>query len=161
MEKCGVEFDAKGDVRLDCPGIAIKLEGAQPAPEASAPAPATAALTRRYFLVTEQAVQGATEFDFDLYVNSKFVRKLKNDEEQYVGELTEHLTAGKNTVLFVAHKKAGQTRRSFSPEHYFRVTIGEGNASGDQVMIDNPVVVFQKTAADASDSSQEFSLVTR
>ncbi|HCF56565.1 MAG TPA: hypothetical protein DFS52_01030 [Myxococcales bacterium] len=160
MEKCNVEFDAKGDVRLDCPGIAIKVEGAQ----ASAPAAeeaAAAQLTKKYFLVTEQAVRGATEFDIEVYVNSKFVRRCKSEDEQYVGEITEHLVPGKNKVMFVARKKAGATRRSFSPEHFFRVIIGEGNASGDRVMIDDAVITFEKTAAEAADSSKELSLVTR
>ncbi|MGI5861764.1 MAG: hypothetical protein ACOX6T_06855 [Myxococcales bacterium] len=158
MEKCSVEFDAKGDVRLDCPGIAIKFEGGQaPTTDESA----VAQLTKKYFLVTEQAVRGATEFDIEVYINSKFIRRFKSDEEQYVGEITEHLVPGKNKVTFVARKKAGEARRSFSPEHFFRVIIGEGNASGDRVMIDDAVITFQKTAADAQDSSNEFSLVTR
>jgi hypothetical protein len=163
FEKCGIEFDAKGDVRLDCPGIAVKLEGGQAGQAAAAGSEslADAKMTKRYFLVTEQAVQGSTEYDIEVYVNSKFIRLLKNDEEQYVGEITQHLTPGKNTVTFVARKKAGETRRSFSPEHFFRVIVGEGNAAGERVMIDNPVITYQRTAADSQDSSQEFSLVTR
>lgn len=161
MEKCNVEFDAKGDVQLDCPGIAVKVEGAKAASPAADAEAALPQLTKKYFLVTEQAQQGAAEFDIEVYVNSKFVRRMRNDEEQYVGEITKHLVPGKNTLMFIAKKTAGETRRSFSPEHFFRVIVGEGNASGDRVMIDDPILTFQKTAAEAQDSSKEFTLVTR
>ncbi|HSG41088.1 MAG TPA: hypothetical protein VLE27_15730, partial [Thermoanaerobaculia bacterium] len=67
-----------------------------PAPVAApAPAPATPAvdtaparITRRYFLVTEQSARGMTEYDIDLYVNSKWVRRLRNNEDQVITDIT-------------------------------------------------------------------------
>jgi len=161
IEKCGVEFDAKGNVQLTCPGYAVKVEGGAPAkPIEDLAAPAT--ITKSYFLVTEQAVQGATEYDVEVYVNAKFVRKLKSDEEQIVTDITKHLTPGKNTVTFVARKlKAEAARRSFSPEHFFRVIIGEGSAAGNRVMIEDAVITYQRTAADTADDSREFTFATR
>jgi hypothetical protein len=192
FEKATVRIDEKGDVHINAPGYAVRVETA-PAPQAApvtpppapaapapaAPAPATAAaapapaasapaapdapptLTRRYWLVTEQAVPGMSEYDIDLYINSKWIRKLRNNEEQIITEITRHLQPGKNTVLLSPHKVVVGDRKSYSPQHYFKVIIGEGNVGGDNVMIDNPIIKFQRTAADTKDVSEEFILTTR
>ena len=69
-----------------------------PAPAAPAPAPvaapaptpapvdsaAVARVTRWYWLATEQSVPGMTDYDIDLFINSKWVRKLHNGEDQDV-----------------------------------------------------------------------------
>jgi hypothetical protein len=128
-----------------------------PAPTSSGPA----RLTQRYWLVTEQSVPGMTEFDIDLYVNSKWVRKLRNNEDQVVADITRSLLPGANTVTLIAHKAATGSRRSVSPQHVFRVIIGEGNEGGGNVMIDNPLIRFQTTAADTQDVTKEFTLTTR
>jgi hypothetical protein len=128
-----------------------------PAPTDSAPA----RITRRYWLVTEQSVPGMTEYDIDLYINSKWVRKLRNNEDQVITDITRELLPGKNTVLMMAHKVAAGSRRSESPQHVFKVIIGEGNEGGGRVMIDNPLLRFQRTAAQTEDQSEEFTLTTR
>lgn len=160
FEKATVRIDDKGNVFIDAPGYAVKAVegGGRPAGGASE---GPAVLTRRYWLVTEQTVPGMTDFDIDVYVNAKWIRKLKNNDEQIVTEITKHLVPGKNTILLTAHKVAGEARKSYSPQHVFRVIIGEGNVGGDNVMIDRPVVRFERTAAEASDVSQEFVLTTR
>lgn len=166
IDKCAVEFDAKGNVQLNCPGYAVKVEGGSSASSGGTAltdddsTPVTQ-ITRKYFLVTEQAERGMSEFDIEMYVNSKFIRKLKNEDEQIVTDITKHLLPGKNAVTFIARKKPSEKRLSFSKEHFFRVIIGEGNDAGDRVMIDNAVLTFEKTAADAADSTQEFTLVAR
>ncbi len=170
FEKATVRIDEKGNVFIDAPGYAAKVEGApaaqaKPATATSA-APATAAepaarITKRYWLVTEQAASGMTDYDIDVFVNSKWVRKLKSGEEQIVHELTHNLVPGKNTVVFTAHKLTGPARRSFSAEHYFRVLIGEGNVGGENVMIDNTLVKFERTAAESTDISQEYAVFAR
>lgn len=162
FEKATVRIDEKGNVLIDAPGYAVKaVEGGARQKPPSGEEPAEARLTRRYWLVTEQAVPGMAEFDIDLYVNAKWVRKLRNNEEQIILEITKHLTPGKNTILLTAKKLAGQSRKSFSPEHFFRVILGEGNVGGDNVMIDHPLVKFERSAAESSDVSQEFTLTTR
>jgi hypothetical protein len=189
FEKATVRIDEKGDVHINAPGYAVRVEtapapvapppapAAAPAPAAPAPAtpPAAAApatpppaapdapptLTRRYWLVTEQSVPGMAEYDIDLYINSKWIRKLRNNEEQLIVEITRHLQPGKNTVLFSAQKVVMGTPKSYSPQHYFKVIIGEGNVGGANVMIDNPIIRFQRTAADTKSVSEEFTLTTR
>lgn len=147
------------------PAAAAPAPAAPPvaaAPTTPPPAPeAPPTLTRRYWLVTEQSVPGMAEYDIDMYINSKWVRKLRNNEEQIITEITRYLQPGKNTVLFTAHKVVVGTQKSYSPQHYFKVIIGEGNVGGDNVMIDNPIIRFQRTAADTKDVSEEFTLTTR
>lgn len=165
FEKATVRIDEKGNVFIDATGYAVKAVEGTPAAHGGTPAvsdPAPARMTKRYWLVTEQSVTGMTEFDIDLYVNAKWIRKLRNADEQLVTELTKYLMPGKNTVLFTAHKvQSGDARKSFSSEHFYRVIVGEGNVGGDNVMIDNPIVKFERTAAEASDVSQEYVLTTR
>jgi pyruvate/2-oxoglutarate dehydrogenase complex dihydrolipoamide acyltransferase (E2) component len=193
FEKATVRIDEKGDVHINAPGYAVRVETAPapvaPAPVAPPPAPAAPAaapapavppaaaapatpappaapeappsLTRRYWLVTEQSVPGMAEYDIDLYINSKWIRKLRNNEEQIITDITRHLQPGKNTVLFSAQKVVVGTPKSYSPQHYFKVIIGEGNVGGDNVMIDNPIIRFQRTAADTKNVSEEFTLTTR
>lgn len=158
FEKVTLRIDEKGNVLIEAPGYAVKqVEG----PPDEAPAPTSGVITRHYFLVTEQKVVGMAEYDIDLYVNSKWVRKLKSSEDQIVSDITKNLSPGKNQVMFIAKKVASDTRKSYSREHFFRIIIGEGTMSGEHVMIDNPIVKFERTAADVADLSQEFPLSAR
>jgi hypothetical protein len=161
IEKASVRIDDQGDVHIDAPGYAVKV--VDPGSRAGGQAEeGEAKLTRHYFLVTEQTAPGLTDFDIDVYVNAKWVRKLRNDEPQVYTELTRYLSPGKNSVLLSAKKKAPDgVHRSLSADHVFRVVIGEGNIGGDHVMIDRPVVDFKASAADAADISKEFSFTTR
>ncbi|QRK07562.1 hypothetical protein JQX13_47450 [Archangium violaceum] len=185
-----VRIDEQGNVHIEAPAYAVKVVNAPPpAPVPAKPAPVTPApvaspapapvatpaparapapvataparITRRYWLATEQSAPGMTEYDIDLFINSRWVRKLRNGEEQVITELTRYLQPGKNTVTMMAHKVAAGSRRSESPQHVFKVIIGEGNEGGGNVMIDNPLIRFQRTAAETEDMSEEFTLTTR
>ncbi|ATB47416.1 hypothetical protein [Corallococcus macrosporus] len=190
FEKATVRIDEAGNVHIDAPGYAARVTTVTPpapAAPAQAPAPGTAAgtatpaakappaaarqapgaptapgrITQRYWLVTEQPVPGMTGYDIDVFVNSKWLRKLRGNEDQVVVEITRDLRPGANKVTFIARKGNAADARSSSPGHVFRVIIGEGNEGGGNVMIDNPLIRFQKTAADTQDATQEFTLTTR
>lgn len=159
FEKVSVRIDESGNVFIDAPGYNVRqVEG--PA-EGAARAEPVGTLSKKYFLVTEQTAPGMTEYDVDVYVNSKWLRKLRNGDEQIVSDITKNLTPGKNSVMFIAKKEQNGSRKSFSKEHVFRIIIGEGNMSGDHVLIDNPVIKFERSAADTTDLTQEFTLTTR
>jgi hypothetical protein len=171
FDHANVRIDERGNVLIDAPGYAVKT--VQPGMQGGmvmtnpgmtgtgVPMVPQPQMTRRYWLVTEQTVPGMTEYDIDVYVNAKWIRKLRNSEEQIVTEVTKFLQPGRNTVLLTAHKVSNGPRKSFSPEHLFQVILGEGNVGGDNVMIDNPLVKFKVTAADTDDTSKEFSFNTR
>ncbi|MHA7631990.1 hypothetical protein [Corallococcus sp. M7] len=187
FEKATVRIDAEGNVHIDAPGYAARVTNVTPTstppstatPPAAAPldagvvaqAPAPAAptaaptvpgrITQRYWLVTEQTTPGMTDFDIDVYVNSRWLRRLRNNEDQVVVDITSQLRPGANAVTLIARKQNTGSRRSTSPGNVFKVIIGEGNEGGGNVMIDTPLIRFQKTAADAQDATEEFTLTTR
>ncbi|MGE6763788.1 hypothetical protein ACQKGO_37600 [Corallococcus interemptor] len=188
FEKATVRIDAEGNVHIDAPGYAARVTTVTPTPATPAPAtpppaaavpdagvvaqapapvaPATPAaspgrITQRYWLVTEQTTPGMTDFDIDVYVNSRWLRRLRNNEDQVVMDITSQLRPGANAVTLIARKQSTGSRRSTSTGNVFKVIIGEGNEGGGNVMIDTPLIRFQKTAADAQDATEEFTLTTR
>lgn len=190
FEKATVDIDAQGNVHIEAPGYAAKVvvqgttprtaaplppaysqaPGAYvPRPPGSGPPPGTQALaqplaqiSQRYYLVTEQTARGMTDYDVDVTVNGRWIRKLYSNEEQIITDITKFMAPGRNIVSLSAKKLRGATRKSFSPEHVFRVIIGTGNVSGgDNVMIDSPVVKFVRSAAEDRDITEEFTLTTR
>ncbi|MBX7096717.1 MAG: hypothetical protein K1X89_03305 [Myxococcaceae bacterium] len=161
FEKATVTIDEKGNVLIDAPAYQVRQVDGTPPPQPQPTAAVTAQLTKKYFLVTEQTAVGMTEYDVDVYLNNKFWRKLKSDEEQLVSDVTKNLVPGKNTVLLVAKKRAGESRRSYSKDHVLRVIIGEAEVAGDRVTLTNPVVRFERSAAETQDVTQELSFTTR
>ena len=174
FEKCRtVRVDDRGDVHLDCPGYQVEgapapAAGAKGTPPAAAPATAPSAapaspgvITKRYFLVTEQNEQGAAQYDLDLFINSKWVRKFRAGEDQVVMELTKLLQPGTNKLIFAATKHLEAGRRSASPSTFIRVVVGEGESGGGNVMIDNPLLECKRTAAEIDNVNEEFTIQAR
>ena len=160
FEKAKVRIDENGDVHIEAPGYAVQK--VQVGPGRAAPV-SEGTLTRKYFLVTEQAVPGMAEYDIELFINGRFVRTLKSAEDQIVADITRYLRPGANSVTLQARKRYANASapRSHSKAHFFRVIIGEGQAGGDSVVIENPLIRFDRTAADVADVAQEFTLTTR
>lgn len=167
FEKCTyVKVESNGDVRVECPGYDLQSAGLPAATPAATPTAAPVALvpgriTKRYWIVTEQKERGATQFDIDLYVNSKWIKRFKNDDEQVVFEITKHLMPGKNKVLFAPTKNLAEGRKSTSPNLYYRFVIGEGDVGGGNVMIDNPIIDMKLTAAETEGTPASFELLAR
>src|SRR5205807_55714 len=80
FEKCkSVKIDDRGDVHLECPGYQVEAQATPPPPVvAAATAGALGAITKHYFLVTDQSDGAAAQYDVDVFVNSKWVRKVKS-----------------------------------------------------------------------------------
>ena len=154
FENATVRIDAQGNVHIDAPGYAVA--GASPASGAEPTPPRTGSIAHRYFLVTSQNAPGATQYDIDVYINAKWVRTLRSDEDQIVADITRFLQPGENRILLVARKNITGGRKSHSPGHYFRVIVGQGNEGGNNVMIERALVDFKRTAADMDDVSKEF-----
>jgi hypothetical protein len=159
FEKVNVRIDEKGDVHIDAPGYSVKRVNMGPE---KAP-PAENKITMHYYLVTEQSLQGATEYDIDVFLNGQHLRALPNNEGQIVTDITKKLLPGKNQVTMQAKKLSapGAERKSYSKAHLFRVIIGEGKVDGEKVVIEKSVVAFAVTAADTEDVVQQFSFTTR
>jgi hypothetical protein len=172
FEKCRtVRLDEKGDVHLDCPGYQVETPAAPAAPAARAPAPpavpvAAAAvaplqLSKHYFLVTEQGAGGDPRYDVDVFINSKWVRKLKNGEDQIVMDISKLLQPGPNKLLFAATKRAAPGLSAPQPTAYLKIIVGEGEQGGGNVLIDNPLVECKRTAAEVDNINEEFTVQAR
>ncbi len=159
FEKVTVRIDEKGNVQIDAPGYSVKKVtiGGDKAKEPEG------VITQKYFLVTEQSPPGATEYEIDVFLNGKFLRTVKSGDEQLVNDISKQLKPGKNQVIVQAKKRYADPMvpRSSSRNHVFRVIIGEGTTTQDQVTIEKQLVTFTRTAADTNDTTQEFSFTTR
>jgi hypothetical protein len=159
FEKVNVRIDEKGDVHIDAPGYSVKRVTLGPEKSAQP----EGKITMKYFLVTEQAQQGVTEYDIDVFLNGQHLRTLANNEGQIVMDITKKLLPGKNQVTMQAKKVIAPhgERKSSSKAHTFRVIIGEGKVEGEKVVIERAVVAFTVTAADTEDVVQQYSFTTR
>jgi len=180
FENATVVIDAAGNVHITARGYAVKGEAAPPplvatpprpvapaagpvaSPPAAAGPAAPARLTRRYFLATEQTQPDGTQYDVEVFINASWIRVLRSSDPAWVGEITRFLRPGSNKVTLASTKKlAGAERRAYTRDVSLRVVIGEGNVGGDHVMIDEPLVVMTRTAAEIDDKTEEYTVEAR
>lgn len=164
FQNCSVQIDANGNIFITAKGYAVggSTATAQPAPAPNKVVPAPEpTMNQHYWLVTEKAAPGMSQFDIELFVNGKFVRKFLDDEEHVVLEITKFLQPGQNKLTFLAKKNLGTARRSSSPQHYFRVVVGEGESGGRNVMITKKLIDYKRTALETKDFKDDFVITTR
>lgn len=184
FDNATVIIDDRGNIRIEAKGYAVKIEGATaaPAPPASPPAyptgpapqaapaaggygvgvaPGTGRLSRRYFLVAEQSVEGGAQYEIDVFINAQWIRKIQGTDGALPIEVTRYFRPGPNRVFLAARKAIVGDRRYYTRDVWIRVVIGEGNVGGDHVMIDAPLVVMTRTAADMDDRNEEFVVEAR
>jgi hypothetical protein len=160
FEKCrSVRLDEKGNVHIDCPGYqAESLGGGLPSIPVASASVVPSRLSKHYFLVTEQNDGAAAQYDVDVYVNSKWVRKVRSGDEQIVLDISRFLNPGSNKLLFAATKRAV---KAGTPASFVRLIVGEGESSGSQVLIDNPLLECKRTGAETDNVNEEFTLQAR
>jgi hypothetical protein len=183
FDNCTVVIDERGNVRIEAKGYAVKVDGAEGvappaaqgapsggtavappagggAPAAGYVAPAGPAapgrLSKRYFLVADQSVEGGTQYEVDVFVNAQWIRKIQGTDGAIPIEVTKYFRPGQNRVFLAAKKSIVGDRRYYTRDVWMRVIIGEGNVGGDHVMIDAPLVVLTRTAADMDDRNEEY-----
>jgi hypothetical protein len=160
FEKVNVRLDEKGNVHIDAPGYSVKRVAMTETADAPRP---EATITKKYFLVTEQNVQGLTEYDVEVFLNGALLRTVSSNDPQLVTEVTKSLRPGRNAVTLRAKKKleVKDQPKSTSKANLFRVILGEGETTNDQVVIDKQLITFTRTAAEQGDVTQEFAFTTR
>jgi hypothetical protein len=185
FENVTVVIDAQGNLDIQAKGYAARVAGvpsaappvASPAPSAPPPAaplpaaPSAASpggtasgspgpagrLTRRYFLATEQTQQDATQYDVEVFINASWIRVIRSADPQVVTEVTRYLRPGPNKVTLSCTKKLQGTERRGGPaDATLRVVVGAGDVGGDHVMIDDPLAVMTRSAAEVDDKVEEF-----
>lgn len=173
FENCTVELDARGNVLIKAKGYQVQVQQqaapppqpqpvVQPPPVQPPPPPMGATLTRRYFMVTEMNFPGMVQYEVDIFINSVWVKKVWDDEDQRLYfEVTRYLRPGRNVVHFTATKMQTAARRSNAPGHFFKVVLGEGNIGGETVMIDNPLLEYRRNASEAQTFNDDFVINAR
>lgn len=158
FKNCTVRFDASGNVHIAAQGYSVKRvdQSTTTAPRANRPTkyspPPSTRVTSQYFLYARAPRPGYSQYDVDVYLNGKWIRKVRNGEKQAVLEVTKYLKPGKNVVHFAATKNfGGKPRRSFSAADHIEVFIGEGNRGGGTVNITTTLADF-KASADRTDN---------
>src|ERR1041384_911010 len=132
FEKCKtVKIDDRGDVYLDCPGYQVQQQNPAPPTQPVVPSAVATAITRHYWMVSEDSNSALAQYDLDVFINAKWIRKIKAGEPQMVLEITKYLQPGPNKILFAATKHAEAGRKSASPAQYLKVVVGEGEAGGN------------------------------
>ena len=159
FENCTVKIDEKGNVLITAKGYEVQSS----VPKAQVPptAPALEAVTKQYFLVTDTSGPGLAQFDVDVFINSAWVKRVTPADEQIILDVSRHLHKGKNIVHFTATKDVKEGRKSVSPEHYLKIHVGEGSVSGNDVLIDNPIIEYTRTAAEVGTFSDDLPMTGR
>jgi hypothetical protein len=159
FENCTVTIDEKGNVLITAKGY--EVQGAPTrTPE---PARPVEPVTKRYFLVSEQPEKavGLAQYDIDVFVNSKFVKRIVASDQQVVLEITRQLHKGRNTIHFTATKNLKEGRKSTTPAHFLKVHIGEGDMGGNNLMIENQLLEYTRTAAETQTFDDDFAITGR
>ena len=159
FENCTVTIDEKGNVLIVAKGYEVQTEAPKPRTPPPTTTSPTEPVTKRYFLGTEQPVTGMAQYDVDVFINAVWVKRLASDEPQVVLEVSKYLHKGKNTVHFTATKSMKDGRKSTTPQHTFVVHLGEGNMGGNNVMIDNELIAYTRTAAELGNFDDDITVV--
>ncbi|OGQ11314.1 MAG: hypothetical protein A2138_20290 [Deltaproteobacteria bacterium RBG_16_71_12] len=160
FENVTVTIDDKGNILILAKGYEIQAQ----APVVKAlPAAASDAgpVTKRYFLVSETSGLGLAQYDIDVFINSTWIKRISSNDPQAVVEISRWMRKGKNTVHFAATKVMGAERKSSSPAHYLKIYIGEGNMGGNNVMIDNALIEYQRDASEMGNFADELPIEGR
>jgi hypothetical protein len=147
FENCTVTIDDKGNVLIVAKGYEVQGAPTKPA-STTEPAAPVEPVTRHYFLVSEQSVVGLAQYDIDVYVNAKWVKRVAANDQQVLLEISKFLHKGRNVIHFTATKNTKEPRKSTSDKHFVKVHIGDGNIGGNNVMLENSLIEYVRTAAE-------------
>jgi hypothetical protein len=127
----------------------------------AAPRPAgTPAPTKQYFLITQGTGGSAVGETVQVNINGHHVRTVDTAGSQVIDDITDFVNLGENAVTMMSTKKP--TFVAGASSSTFQVILGEGHVeAGGRVVIDNPLVTYTRTAADATANSRSYTLRTR
>ncbi len=167
FKDCTVVIDENGDINIIAKGYSAERKPAKaPLGKAKvasvAPVASDGSLGKRYWVLSNQSVRGATDYEIELYLNKKRVRTFFSAEKKVVFEITKFLKPGRNQVSFIATKKIGlEGRKSKSFGDFFRLVIGEGDSKGRNVMITKKLIGYKRTAGEMKNFRDSEVLVAR
>ena len=113
----------------------------------------------KLFMVSQSTRPGHVQYDVDLYINNRWVRKVRNRDSQLVVELSRHLKSGRNKFHFAATKNyGGKPRLSNSAADQIRIIIGTGTRGGGTVTISDSLLEYKVGADRSSNFNKEMPL---
>jgi hypothetical protein len=155
---CEVQFDEKGDVHITAKGFKVETKPAAASADApgSAPAaPSAQALSKRYWLISKQPKKGMAQYEVDIYLNGKFVKKVRAQDDPVILDVTKSVRPGVNEVKLIATKTMGDKRLSSSPTDTLEIVLGEGTVGGGTVSITKTVVSYVRSAQETKNFSDD------
>jgi len=162
FEKCrAVRIDDKGNLHSTAPATSRERRRVRGAGGAPTIPVAGASIVRPAWPSTTSSSRAerrrGAQYDVDVYVNSKWVRKVRSGDEQIVLDITRFLSPGANKLLFAATKRAPKGARR-------RASCGSSSARGVvrvAVLIDNPLLECKRSAAETDNVNEEFTVQAR
>ncbi len=137
-----VTIDSTGNVHIEGKQYSVKtLGGSSDTPTAGPP------VTKTYWLVATETNPGKVQWDVEVFINGKFVKKVRWDRGQVVMDVTSFLVKGDNSVHFRARRNLTRPKMSSSPADKLQIVIGPGIKQGNAVVINDELVSFTRTAA--------------
>jgi hypothetical protein len=156
---CAVQFDKAGNIHITAKGYTVKrLDKGTPKPASRPPTttPPSNAGVKKYFLYSRASRPGYAQYDIDVYINGKWLRKVRNTDSQIVVEISKKLRKGRNVVHFAATKNyGGKSRLSKQASDYVQVFVGIGNRGGGTVNITSTLASFKATASTTANFGKE------
>lgn len=163
FKNCIVKVDGNGDLWITAKDYVVKpSDGKEPvkqAPPAGGQQQAATVITKKYWLVTELG-PGRGGYDIDVFINNAWIKKVQNNDEQIVMDITKHLQPGRNVVKFTSLKVKGILPDPAS-KGFTNVIIGEGSAGGNNVVIDKPVLEYKRLASEGQPFVNELTVMAR
>jgi len=153
FRNCAVRFDATGNVYITAKGYSVKRVDDT---GGSKTAPTSPGVAKQYYLVAKTSRVGYAQYDIDVYINGKWVRKVRNSETQVVVDISHNLRSGKNVIHFAATKNYGSKGRlSTSAVDEIKVFVGLGSKGGGTVNITTTLADFKANASTTANFGQE------
>ncbi len=152
LKGCDVHIDSKGNIHITAKGYKIQVSGNNSARRAANTSSSTKTMGTargRYYLVSFFNKKSATQYDIEVFINGKMIRRIRSRNDQVAIEITRHIKRGqKNEIIFVSRKNYGSRgRTSASAMDYFRVVIGSGFESRGQIVLKHSLLETRRTAA--------------
>jgi hypothetical protein len=156
FKNCSVRFDNDGNVHVTAKGYSVKRVDQSGGSQAAAKTPG---VSKQYYLYAKSSKPGFVQYDIDVYINGKWIRKIRNAERQVVLDISRRLRKGKNIVHFAATKNyGGKGRLSTSAVDEVKVFIGLGSKGGGTVNITTTLADFKANAGSTKNFGREQSI---
>jgi hypothetical protein len=153
FKNCGVRFDGDGSVHITAKGYSVKRVDQTGGGQAAAKTPG---VSKQYYLYAKSSKPGFVQYDIDVYINGKWVKKIRNAERQVVLDISRKLRKGKNVIHFAATKNyGGKGRLSTSAADEVKVFIGLGSKGGGTVNITTTLADFKANANSTKNFGRE------